>query len=399
MSQELSELQRTVKYCRDAAITYRHSIFWLIATGLLLFVILQVKEVASLLLLSYGIALLFDPIVRRMNAWISRGASVILLELGALVIVFGLVLLVVPLFFQEYQVLLKNLPTYLQSLADSLSELLELWLGIELKIEKDTIINSVREYTSAFGVEQLRGLTKAGFGALLRGYSIALTTLNILLLPFFVFYIARDLPRIHQAIASFLSSNVRTRVAGIGGEILEHTHAFFRGQITVCVILSVLYSLGLLIVGVPSAFVIGLVTGLLNIIPYLGVALGVLLAFSITAVTDPSVSQFLAVGAVFFTVQLLEGSFITPKIVGESVGVHPLGVMLALIIGAELFGLFGLIAGIPAAASIRVFYRHLMAMLDGDEETPTLPNVAVTDGLTAVVDSSKQTTSNDTSGS
>ncbi len=372
MPQEPSELQRTVAYCRETAIAYRHSIFWLLATGLLLFVVLQVKEVATLLLLSYGIALLFDPLVTKMSSRISRGAAVLVLELGALVFVFGMFLLVVPLFFQEYQVLLKNLPSYLQSLAESLSSLLNMWLGIELQLEKDAILTKVREYTSAFGVEQLRGVSRAGFTALLQGYSIALTTLNFLLLPFFVFYITRDLPRIHHSVGTFLSAKVRERVAGVGGEILAHTHAFFRGQITVCLILACLYSVGLFLVGVPSAVVIGLITGLLNIIPYLGVALGLLLAFSITAVTDPSVAQFLSVGAVFVVVQLVEGSFITPKIVGDSVGVHPLGVMLALIVGGELFGLFGLIAGIPAAASIRVFYRHLMQLLDGEEAPDTV---------------------------
>ena len=104
----------------------------------------------------------------------------------------------------------------------------------------------------------------------------------------------------------------------------------------------------------------GTLAGLLNIIPYFGLAIGLLLATVLTFVSEPSVTQFALLYGVFFLVQLLEGSFITPKIVGESVGIHPLVVMVALIVGGQLFGLIGLLIAIPAAASLRVVATHLL---------------------------------------
>ena len=158
--------------------------------------------------------------------------------------------------------------------------------------------------------------------------------------------------------------DIRTRVTTVGKQILAHVYAFFEGQLTVSALLAVLYVIGLWLVGLPSALVVGCVSGLLNVVPYLGIASGIVLATVITLVTEPSITQLLLVWGVFVAVQMLEGNFLTPKIVGESVGIHPLGVMLALIVGGQLFGLIGLILAIPAAASIRVLFTYLKSMLE-----------------------------------
>ena len=199
---------------------------------------------------------------------------------------------------------------------------------------------------------------------MLKGYSFALAVVNLFLLPFFVFYITRDLEQMHRFVGGFFSPDSRGRIARVGQEILRHVYAFFEGQLTVCAILAVLYAIGLSLVGLPWAVIVGTITGLLNIIPYLGVGIGLVLATVITLVSEPTVFQFALVYGVFIAVQTLEGSFITPKIVGESVGIHPLGVMVALIIGGELLGLLGLIIAIPAAASVRVLFAHLLKVVE-----------------------------------
>ncbi len=361
----MSELENTVAYLQHSVAKNKKSIFWII-TGLLFFYfLLQVQEIAALLLASYGMALLLDPIVSKLEArGVPRAGSII--GIGAVVCIAIVVLfaLALPQIIVEYQDLLKNLPNYLRSALARIFQLGEQWLGITPPQSNDEIVEQFRGYLSALGVDQLRSAGRALGLTALRGYSFALTVFNLFLLPFFVFYIARDLRSLHRAVGSFLDEEVRERVVSVAKEILRHVYAFFEGQLTVSLILAVLYIIGFSLVGLPWAFVVGMLTGLLNIVPYLGVAVGFFLATVLSLVSDPSLSHLLLVYGVFVAIQLVEGNFLTPKIVGESVGIHPLGVMVALIVGGDLFGLVGMILAIPAAAAVRVLFQRTLEAIE-----------------------------------
>jgi len=343
----------------------RRALFWIVSVGLFLWLAFAVKEITALVLLSYGLAILLDPLVTRLEKLkLSRSFSVVGILVSFLVLIFAMLWLAVPAIITEYAALIKALPNYLQSLGTRL----ENGLSDYGKFDIQAIVQKAKNYVSALGVEQLKPVTKAIGDTVLRWYSFTLTIINMFLLPFFVYYITRDLKTIHSFIGGFLQPEVRNRVANIGGEILGHVYSFFRGQLTVSCMMAVLYMVGLLIVGLPYAVIVGAVAGLLNIVPYLGIALGIVLATIITVVSDFSWIQLGKVGSVFLIVQAIEGTLLTPKIVGESVGIHPLGVMLALIIGGQLFGLLGLILAIPAAAAIRVLFRHLRKIVEGRED-------------------------------
>jgi predicted PurR-regulated permease PerM len=217
---------------------------------------------------------------------------------------------------------------------------------------------------SQLGSEHLSRLGKAVLEAVLRGYSLTLTIFNLLLLPFFLFYIARDLKEIHIVIGKFIRDDIEVKIKAMSDEILSHVYAFFRGQITVSLIMAILYMAGLWLVGLPYAFIVGLLSGLLNIVPYLGIGIGVVLSVVITLVTEPSLAQFAQVLGVFVAVQLLEGTVLTPKIVGGSVGIHPLLAMVALVVAGQLFGLLGLVIAIPGAAALRVLFQTLRREID-----------------------------------
>lgn len=365
----MSELEATVVYLQESLAKNKKAIFWGVSALLFFVFVMQVQEVSALLLASYGIALLLDPVVSSLQQkGISRAVSIV--ALGGAFLLFSALLfaLAVPQIIIEYQELIKNLPSYSQSAIDRLGTLAEEWFGVVAPQNTDEIAAEVRNHISALGVEQLRTAGKALGATALKGYSFALTILNIFLLPFFVFYIARDLRRIHQTIGSFMDEEVKGRVVPVAKEILRHVYAFFKGQLTVSLILAGLYIVGFTIVGLPSSFVVGTLTGLLNIVPYLGVAIGFLLATIISLVSEPSLSHLLLVYAVFIAIQVFEGNFLTPKIVGESVGIHPLGVMVALIVGGDLFGLVGMILAIPVAASVRVLFQSILQALDEDDE-------------------------------
>ncbi len=346
----MGEFQATIEYLKQASYTHRLTIFWTLLIAVLLWVLVAVQEVTSLVLLA--------------KKGVPRSVSIAGIALLAVSLTALLIIIAVPALINEYQVLAANLPEYLNSGGDKLSIFLQKRFAVTYTFNFRTLAEQTRKFLSAVDFEQIRNLAMTTGSTLLSGYSLALTVINLFLLPLFVFYTTRDLHVIHSFLAGFLPKDVRTQVQFVGGQILKHVYAFFKGQCTVALALAVIYSLGLSLVGLPSGVLVGTLAGLLGIIPYLGVTTGVLLATLITLFSDPSLSQFLKVWAVFGVGQTLEGTVLTPKIVGESVGIHPFGVMLALLVGGKLFGLVGLILAIPAAASVRVLFRYLRNLLD-----------------------------------
>ena len=370
----MSELEKTVSYLSKQLKSHRVSLFWAIAFFCLLLLVIRVREVATLLFASYGISLLLDPIVCWFEKKKSSRTSAIFIIGSILAGAFLLLLVVaVPSLIHEYQQLIIHLPDYVHHLAERLTHIQKSWFALEKPVNFSALAGEAKEYIAALSVEQVKVFAQTGLSTMLKGYSFALAIVNLFLLPFFVFYITRDLEEMHNFVGSFFAAKTRSRISKVGGEILKHVYAFFEGQLTVCAILAVLYALGLWLVGLPWAIIVGTITGLFNIIPYLGVGVGLVLVTLITLVSEPTVFQFALVYGVFVVVQTLEGSFITPKIVGESVGIHPLGVMVALMVGGELLGLLGLIIAIPAAASVRVLFSHLLEIVedfDASEKPP-----------------------------
>lgn len=334
---------------------------WTVFLVMVLSVAVAVKEVTTLILTSYFIALLIDPMVSLLaRRSIPRGLSVVIVCGFALLIFGGLLAVGIPIIIAEGQTVLKVLPGFCQAKGQLLIDFIHSRLGIELSLH--SLVAEAREFAMSLDESHLKTLWVSLQGNLLKGYSFALTVVNLALLPFFVYYFSADLSKIHTYINGMLPVESRPVVSRLGSEILSHLYAFFKGQFTVGLILAILYITGLWVVGCPHAFFLGALTGLLNIVPYLGVGTGFVMAVILSLIADSSVWSVLKVVSVFVVVQVLEGSIITPKIVGESVGIHPLGIIVALIVGGQLFGLLGMILAIPAAAALRVIFRYILQL-------------------------------------
>lgn len=359
---------------KEWLIVNRKLVFWGLFFVLFGWMLYAIKEITSLLILAYGIALLLDPIVDRLERMkIPRSAAIIGLSVFCVMIFLVLAAIAVPILITEYSVLITNLPSYLDTGSVKLEELLRNWFNIETSINLGKFVEEAKGIVRALDVEQMKNVTQAIQATVLSGYSFALTILNLTLLPFFVYYIGCDIDSFHRMVVRCLPAHVRGSVVSVCGEIMKHIYSFFKGQIIVSCIMAVLYSIGLEIVGLPSALIVGTIAGLLNIVPYLGVTLGFLLATLITVVHDFSWMQMGNIVAVFVVVGALEGTVLTPRIVGKSVGLHPLGVILALVIGGQLFGLLGLVLAIPAAASVRVLLQHAKRFVDSYDDLEAVP--------------------------
>lgn len=186
-----------------------------------------------------------------------------------------------------------------------------------------------------------------------------ISSLDMLLVPFFVFYILVDFSRWRQSFEELIPPRFRdpfSRLLDESGRILE---SFVRGQLLIGLIMAVFYAIGFWFLGVPAWAGIALISGLLNVVPYVGTALGMILAGGFTLAGGGGFWDVAAVIGVFVAVQTLEGYLLTPKIMGERLNLHPMAVFLGLLIGGKLFGFLGFILAIPTVAIGKVFLKFL----------------------------------------
>lgn len=353
---------------------YRKEVVW--ATFILLFIWLawEVREVTTLLLFAYAVALLLDPLVCRITSWsssyrylrLSRTGVIVVLGVALALAVLLLVVGGVPWTLRQYSLLVESLPHYLETIRFRFGDQLEGRFGVSVEAAFDNTVTEAKEWVSALNLTELRRIGASLGSTVLQGYSVTLTLINLALLPFFIFYILRDLPQFHALLFSILPVGIGPGVRQVSSEVLEVVHTFFRAQFTIAVIGALLYGTALTVVGLPSGFIIGILTGLLNVVPYLGVLSGVAVATIVALVADPGWSNLLMVWGAFVIVNFLQDTFVAPRILGERLGLHPLAVMLALIVGGHLLGLLGLIVAIPAAASIRVLFHYLTTIVAND---------------------------------
>ncbi len=203
--------------------------------------------------------------------------------------------------------------------------------------------------------------------------------LNIILIPIFTFYFLMDFDRIVRWPLEIVPPRFRGQMIDWATRMDDVVGRWLRGQLLVALILGTLYAIGLSAFGVRLGWAIGLVAGLLNVVPYLGVFSGLLMSLLMALMSDSVVFQMVGVLIVFGIVQLLEGNLITPKLVGDAVGMSPLLVMVVLLVGGSLFGFFGLVFAIPAVAAGTVVARDLLGVyrqsraFTGADEPPADP--------------------------
>lgn len=331
------------------------------------------------LILSFALAFMLEPMVdwfqRRFRS--TRNAAVLFAlsvsTLGVLVIIIALLPSVYRQFVESAQKLplaiaagrglLQNLLVYAQeNLSPGVfSQLQEFIHGFQ---EDPSVI------TSRIGEFLSRGL----FGLV----NLSSAAIGLLIVPFFVYYVLLDM----QNIKLFVENRIPERHRGIGlqifGEIGEVVRGYVRGRFLIALILSVFYAVGLWILGVPLWAAIGLIAGFIGIIPYIGIIAGVILALGFAALDGAGVGRLLGVVAVFALAQPIEDYYLTPKLIGDKLDLHPMFVFIALIIAGSLFGVLGLVLAIPVVGVLKVFLRFFDQLyLDSDfYHKPALPGDA-----------------------
>ena len=340
-------------------------VLWLgvsLAVGWLLFTL---RGVLAPVFFAFLIAYMLDPLVDRIeqsrllrDRSIGRAVGIAVLLLGVFAIAVISLLVIFPMVYEEIASFVKRLPGLVaRSRAEWEPILLEYGLEVpnsvgdafeELHLDLQSVLT--KGYTPATAVAKwLLGGTASAVGAIVAS----------LMIPVFAFYLLYDFDALVARAADLIPPRHRPEAYGFFHEVDEVLGQFFRGQFTVMAILAVLYSVGYGSIGVPLALPIGIMAGLLSFIPYLGSTLALATALLMTALDWQGWTQVLWVLGVHAIIQGLEGFVITPKIMGDTVGISAIAVLFALLVGAELLGFTGVLLAVPAAAVIKILIQRI----------------------------------------
>ena len=331
------------------------TIFWIGAGLAFLGFLVLVSEVLLPFVLGAGIAYLLDPIADRLQRLgFTRFAATMVIGILFMLIMFTILIGLVPLIFDQIAKLAVRLPEYLQALSDIVKNFIETNFDGVITETDTGFDKAVQDLLHQFQGSTGLFLKSAWTGGLALVNILALVVVT----PVVAFYLLLDWNRMLAMIDSWLPRDHADTIRGIAREIDVVISGFVRGQVAVLLLLSILYVFGLTLVGLKFALLVGLTAGLISFIPYLGPIVGFVVG-GIVAIGQfwPEWWPIAAVLGVFVLGQFIEGNFLSPMIVGDRVGLHPVWLIFSLFAFAYLFGFVGMLIAVPVAAAIGVLVR------------------------------------------
>jgi predicted PurR-regulated permease PerM len=326
---------------------------WLIAIALTGWVFYLLAPVLTPFVASALLAYMGDPLADRLQKLkMPRTVAVVLVFLITFIVLALLVLLVGPLIKTQVTALFQALPDIVRKAEEVWLPSISGWLNLDMgdDVGVGAFLARYSEMVGSWSGKILLSVSKSG-GVL------AAAVLSIFLIPILTFYLLRDWDLILLHVGALVPESQRDTVFQLARETDEVLSAFLRGQILVMSALALIYSIGLGLVGLKFAVAIGVVSGLVSFVPYLGLVFGIALA-SLTVALEPNpLWQLVGVVATFSIAQFIEGSMLTPKLVGDRIGLHPVIIIFAVAAGGQLFGFFGILLALPAAAVLSVLVR------------------------------------------
>ena len=318
------------------------------------------KPFLTPLIIAFLLTYLLDPLVKRLERKTNLSRTFWSLTLVFLLIftIGLLVLLLTPLLLSQLEELGKRLPDYVTALNSSLSSLFR-------RLNQKFHLN----WQAHFNLSQELQVQTGGLFSSLSTFAASLFTnislfifflISLILVPLFTFYLLKELPKIKTFFIGILPPSARLSLLKKAHELNLVVGAFLRGQLIISLILALLYSLGLTIIGVPFAALLGVFAGLGDIVPYFGTLVGFLAAVALCLLYALPWTTLLLLVLVFTGVKLFENWFLYPRIMGKKIGVHPLIIILTLLLAGRYFGFIGLLLAVPYAGACKLFLSDLI---------------------------------------
>jgi predicted PurR-regulated permease PerM len=327
---------------------YQFGIMLLFIGGIIYFFI-KIKIVLIPFIIGIIFSYLFNPfiIIMKKRGFSRQGAIILLIGIILIIFIFA-ALILIPVLFNELESLALMLPGYINSIEGFINYIGEEYKRLRLPLMIKDIINEFLHRMEEFIIGFINNITESLPGVLTY-------ILSILIAPIITYYILKDKDELQENIIKAIPRKKRLFFLKLGKEINMIFVGYLRGQVWISVIVGVLSSIGLYFLKVKFFLLLGLISGITNMIPYFGPIIGGIPAVLIALLSSPL--KALGVLVLYVLIQQLESSIISPKIMSERVGLHPLTVIFALLSGAELMGIWGLILGIPIAGSIKALIK------------------------------------------
>ena len=326
---------------------------WLIALSIGGWLMYLLAPVLTPFVAAGLLAYIGDPLADRLQKYkMSRTVAVVVVFMLTFLVLGSLILLVGPLVKTQIGALFDALPEITRRVEQVwLPAILE-WLNVDPDgdVGLSAFLARYGDMVGSWSGKLLLGVGKSGS-------VLAAAVLSLFLIPILTFYMLRDWDSFITHVGALVPHSQRDTVFGLARETNDVLGASLRGQVLVMMALSAIYCLGLWLLGLEFAIAIGVVAGLVSFVPYLGFVIGIGLA-GLTVILEPNpLWNLVGVVATFAIAQAIEGSLLTPKLVGDRIGLHPVLVIFAVAAGGQLFGFFGILLALPAAAVLSVLIR------------------------------------------
>lgn len=343
-----------------ASASFRRQIrFWLVSAIILTVFLYVFSGILLPFVAGMVLAYFLDPVADRLERLgLSRLMATVVILVAFIVVLVLAVVILVPVLASQMADFASKLPDYLTRLQSLITSFDPKWLEEKFGVDA----NGLRE--------GLNSLLTSGFGLLTTVFTsiwssgVALVSVVSLFVvtPVVAFYMLLDWDRMVAIVDSWVPRDYVKTVRAIARDINTATAGFVRGQGTLCLVLGAMYATGLTLTGLNFGILIGLFAGLISFIPYVGSLTGLVLAVGVAFVQFwPDWTMIAAVAGVFFVGQFIEGNILQPRLVGKSVGLHPVWLMFALFAFGALFGFVGLLIAVPASAAVAVLVRFAIA--------------------------------------
>jgi predicted PurR-regulated permease PerM len=351
----------------------------------------SIRAVINPLLLGYLLAYILHPAVQKLeDRGLSRRSSVVVIFVGGFLLMTGILVGVVL----QTRNLVHDVVTDQEVRAEIGSRFDAFWASLEQRFGQDVVpsrdslpdLGAAIDWMRAFVAEHREAAQTAGGAAVeaaggvlgvigdLLGTLIAIGGLFVLV-PLYTYYLLFELGRVNGWFRRYIPRGERERMTRVATQIGEVLASFFRGRLLVCLLKGGVIFVGLLVLGIPYAFLFGMLGGFLSIIPIVGPLIGFVGALSIGILDHGVLGSFLRAGAVFGVAEILEGYVFIPKIMGDSLGLHEVVVLFALLAGGAALGMFGVLIALPVAAVLVILFREFVvpALTAWVEEEPVRP--------------------------
>ncbi len=330
--------------------------FWL-GIILTIYLIHRLSSVLIPFLVAFGLAYLGNPLVLKIESKrISRVWAVSIVFVGLFLLLLLILFVVIPQVINQLLIFLDKIPTYYFWVQDNIFPRLEHYLSLEsLEMNKDALRQALTKSLNILG--EITSRIAPSISSLILG--IVGFIASMVLIPMITFYVMRDWMLITEKAETLIPRSIFPQTMDFLHEANFMLSSFLRGQLTVMFCLACIYSIGLSLIGVEYSLVIGLIAGLISFIPYFGASSGVIMGLLVAWFQYGTLTHLILVGVVFGFGQLMESFVLTPILIGDKLGMHPIAVVFALMVGGSLFGFVGILLALPVCAVLMVALRRL----------------------------------------